>query len=347
MKRTLFALSLLLCLATTGMAQHVKHPGLLFTPDRIRIAKQRVREEPAMAQAWNELSHRADSMLQKKNLGDAEYLSLAYLMTADNRYADGLKSILLNAIKAKTWASDEMLARVPAWHSDLNVAHKAYCSAIAYDAVYDKLSESERKEIAQGLKRLALDPLMDDWVREPTRIHSLNSMGHNWWTSCVGMGGLLALSLQNELPEARKAAATVNHVLPQWFSFGGDVLQHKPRTFDRDGGMYESLNYANFGIQEALLFRLAWMNARPREAMPDIPQLALLPDFFLHVCYPRTGMLYDINLGDSHKNITAESTLMLLYALGIRNDNMLWYFAQVKEGQNRDGYFLNRPMGFL
>lgn len=26
---------------------------------------------------------------------------------------------------------------------------------------------------------------------------------------------------------------------------------------------------------------------------------------------------------------------------------MLWYIEQVRQGQNRDGYFLNRPMGFL
>ena len=39
--------------------------------------------------------------------------------------------------------------------------------------------------------------------------------------------------------------------------------------------------------------------------------------------------------------------MMLLYELGIKNDNMLWYFNQVKEGQSRDGYFRNRPIGFL
>ena len=61
-------------------------------------------------------------------------------------------------------------------------------SAIAYDAVYNELSVSERKKIARGLKRLALDPCLGDWVLEPTRIHSLNSMGHNWWTSCACMG---------------------------------------------------------------------------------------------------------------------------------------------------------------
>ncbi len=59
-----------------------------------------------------------------------------------------------------------------------------------------------------------MDPLLGDWILEPTRIHSLNSMGHNWWTSCTCMGGLLALSLQNELEEARDAVKIINEVLP-------------------------------------------------------------------------------------------------------------------------------------
>ena len=227
------------------------------------------------------------------------------------------------------------------------LAHKAYLSAIAYDAVYNDLSSSERKEIAEGLKRLALDPCLGDWVLEPARIHSLNSMGHNWWTSCACMGGILALSLQNELPEAKQGAEVVYEALPQWFDFAGDVLQQKPKSFDADGGMYESLNYANFGIQEALQFRLAWMNTHPGQKPVQIPQLDKLSDFFVHVCYPRTGILYNMNFGDSHKNVTAESTLMLLYAMGIRNDNMLWYMNQVEQGQHRDGYFIDRPMGFL
>lgn len=155
------------------------------------------------------------------------------------------------------------------------------------------------------------------------------------------------MSLQNELPEAVEGARILNEVLPEWFSFAGDVLQQKPKSFDEAGGMYESLNYANFGIQEALQFRLAWKNMNPGQQQPEIPELKKVASYFMHVCYPRTGMLYSLNFGDSHKNVSAESSLMLLYALGIKDDNMLWYISQVEQGQHRDGYFVNRPMGFL
>src|SRR5699024_1760481 len=75
--------------------------------------------------------------------------------------------------------------------------------------------------------------------------------------------------------------------------------------------------------------------------------LAKFPNYFSQVCYPRTGMLYSLNFGDSHKNVSAESSMMLLYALGLKDPVILWYITQVAQGQNRDGFFLNRPTGFL
>lgn len=161
------------------------------------------------------------------------------------------------------------------------------------------------------------------------------------------MGGILALSLQNELEDAKEGAQAVYDYLPEWFLFAGDVLQHKPKTFDDAGGMYESLNYTNFGIQEALQFYIAWGNINGQKQLPELSHFDKICDYFMHVCYPRTGMLYSLNFGDSHKNVSAESSLMLLYSLGVKDENILWYISQVEQGQHRDGYFLNKPMGFL
>lgn len=335
------------CLSFSLYAQQVKHPALLFTKARVEAAKSRMESDTCMARCWEDILKVADGALKGNNFRRADYLSLAYLMTGDRRYADRLKSILQSLTDAKTWGSEEMLSRKPVWRSDLGLSHKCLMSALAYDAIYETLSGQERKDLAEKLLRLGLEPALGDWVLEPTRIHTLNSMGHNWWTSCVYNAGMLALALQNELPQAREWAATLNEVMPEWFGFAGDVLQNKMKTFDESGGMYESLNYANFGIQEALQYRIAWQNAYPGQKASPVPQLEKLPDYFLQVCYPRTGILYDINFGDSHKNVTAESSMMLLYALGIQRPDMLWYFNQIQDGQHRDGYFRNRPMGFL
>lgn len=320
---------------------------ILYTSSRIAKAKERMVADKVWADAWQTIKSRADKAVANPDVRNSEQLALAFLMTGEDKYADAMKTALLKAAKTKTWGSDEMLARKPVWRADLGLASRALGAAIAYEAIRERLTSAERKEIADGLYRVALEPSLGDWLNEPTRIHTLNSMGHNWWTSCVCMGGILAIALDRDLPQARQWAEDVANAVPQWFDFGGDVLQNKPRSFDLNGGMYESVNYANFGCEEALLFMLAYRNAYPKGKMADIPQLKSLANFFISVCYPRTGMLYSLPFGDSHLNITASNTMLLLEALGLGNSNTRWYLSQLQNKQDRDGYWPDRAISTL
>lgn len=356
MRHLLLSIIVMLCAANT-FAQKMRHPNLLFTQERLAVARQNMKSDTAFAHAWNDLKAKADSKLKHRNIGDLDYLSLVYLMTGDKSYGNRIKEILLNAIKDKAWYNDEMIVRKPAWRGDLGMATKAYMTALGFDAVYNDLTRQERMDIAKGLYRLAMEPLLGDWILEPARIHTFDTMGHNWWTYCVGMGGVLALSLSNELPEAAKAADEVQKAMPQWFAFKGDVLQNKPVTFDRNGGMFESVNYANFGISEALLYLVAHHNVYPDEKIPEIPQLMSIPDFFIHLCYPRTEGMYSVNFGDGNKYVTAENSLMMLLylshaaSLSLGEDrgeaNILWYLSQLKQNQHRESWSRNTPIGFL
>lgn len=344
----LLAVSAIVAVFSLEGVAGIKHPSLLFTPERVSAAKKTVKNDTAMQNAWKHIQAVADKEVSDKpNIMKLEYPALAYLMTGDRKYADPLREVLLQTSKVKSWGNGEMLARKPAWRSELQMAHRSFQLAMAYDAIYDLLTPAERKQIADGLYRLCVEPLLGDWLLEPTRIHSLNSMGHNWWTSCAGMGGILALAISNESEKAREGAEALIEVLPEWFDFAGDVIQHKPKTFDRDGGMYESINYASFGATEALLFRLAWLNSHPGAKLEDIPQMDKLASFFCHVAYPRTGQLHSINFGDSHKNVTGESSMFLAYAMGKENPETLWYATQIEPGQHREGFPRIFPMGFL
>ncbi len=236
-----------------------------------------------------------------------------------------MKSELLRITDDKSWGNAEMLARKPAWNSELKMAEKAYKYAAYFDAVYNDLTRAERKKIAASLKRLALDPLLGDWLNEPTRIHSLNSMGHNWWTSCVCMGGILAMSLSKEYPECRNLADDVAEALPEWFNFEGDVLQGKPKTMDDRGGMYESLNYAVFGVSEALEFLKEYLKFNPQRGKKLLdairPHLERLPAYFAHVSYPRSNGDWNIDFGDSRNTIKSDRCLNLLAELGFKQEN--------------------------
>lgn len=325
----------------------IKHPSLLFTNAKVEQARRMMATDSLQSASWHHIEKTANELLSRNDIMKMEYLALAYQMTGDRKYSDKLRSMLLNISEIKSWANAEMMQRSPQWRSELQMAHRAYQIAVAYDAIYATLSQSDRGKIAKGVYRLAVEPLLGDWLLEPSRIHSLNSMGHNWWTSCVCMGGLLALAISNEMPQAYSGAQRVAEALPEWFDFAGDALQGKSRTFDRGGGMYESINYASFGITEALLFRVAWLNAHPGTKLEDIRQMALLPEFFASVAYPRDGMLYSINFGDSHKNVTGESSMFLAYEMGVKSPVTLWYATQIEQGQHREGFPRIFPMGFL
>ncbi len=345
MKKFVISLALALCVLT-GYAT-IKHPSLLFTPSKVEHARRLIACDSVQAEAWAHIESVANELLNCDDIRRMEYLALAYQMTGDRCYSDKLRSMLLDISEIESWSDTEMMQRTPPWRSELQMAHKAYQIAVAYDAVYNDLSKSERCKIAEGVYRLAVDPLLGDWFLEPTRIHSLNSMGHNWWTSCIGMGGLLALAISNEIPQAYDASRSVVAAFPEWFDFAGDAIQGKAKNFDEGGGMYESINYASFGITEALLLRLAWLNSHPGTELEELPQMSKLPEFFASVAYPRDGMLFSVNFGDSHKNVSGESSLILAYEMGVKNPVILWYLNQIEPGQHREGYPRHVPMGFL
>ena len=71
-------------------------------------------------------------------------------MTDNKEYANIIKEILLKAVEAESWGDMEMMARIPAWRSQLGMAHKSFLSAIGYDAAYNIMSSSEKKRLPKA-----------------------------------------------------------------------------------------------------------------------------------------------------------------------------------------------------
>lgn len=94
MKRIYVCLLIFLCF-TFVQAQKIKHPALLYTPERIQQMKLRITNDPQMAEAWMSIKQVADEQLQKKNLNQVDYLALTYLMTDEKKYANLNSATLL------------------------------------------------------------------------------------------------------------------------------------------------------------------------------------------------------------------------------------------------------------
>jgi oligo-alginate lyase len=350
-KRLFICFSFLLLISTnTSSAQPklLKHPYLIFTSNRVADLKQRIATDTFIDNHWKQIVAEADAVLEKSDAKlRLEQLSIVYAVTQKEVYAKKIKETLIKLCTMPAWSYDEMVARKPVWHSDLRSAHNCWLVAVAYDVVYDYLTKDEKYTIANGLTELGIKPALGDWLFPETRIHALNSMGHNWWSSCVGMAGIAALSVVNEIPQAANWADEVSAGLEEWFKFSGDVLQNKPRTFDKNGSMYESVGYANFGTTQFLLFRLAYCTAFPNQKMPEVNGVEKNADWFAHVAYPKEQELWSLNFGDGSPFTSAESVMKLLIALGNKNANLLWYINQVKTKQHHEGWPSNSPLGLL
>lgn len=317
-----------------------EHPYLLYNPDATEKLKNELRTDMAKQAAWKTFLADADRSLDR--------LALVYRVTGHSKYAEKVKQRLLDMADAPSDQvyQNETSRKDPPWISSLPTAGQNYQMAVAYDAIYDALSAEERKEIAQIIRRVGIEPTLHDWLDEKTRFHTINSMGHNYWIACSGMMGIAAMAVSSEIPEAEQWVSMAEQAADEWINFQGDRFQNKMPNFEH-GLYYESVNYANFGLQEFLLFRLAQMQYRGERSSTD-PDLSLIGDYFVNVCYPSaTPGLRSLWFGDSGTYTNGEAPCKLVWALGYHNPNILWYLSRIEDGQAKESMPASSPLGLL
>ena len=349
--KVFYLITLWLFSCTTSFAQDMTtgrikaHPYLFYTAERVQHVKERMRTDTMMSRAWNEIKNNVESAIAGGKGGKIEDFSFAYRMTGDKKYAEAAKKLLLQLARRAAW--DGMDDRTPRWNAGLATGHTDFLAAIAFDAIYDYLTKEERLQIAEDIVKLGIQPAIGDWISTDTRLHSLNSMGHNWWSAIVHEAGIASLAVMSEIPEAKGWARDVLNSSTEWFAFSGSVLENKIPTFDRDGGFYESVSYANYGVSEYLLFRLAWTNAFSSIKMPYDAILEKTMDWFINASYPNNEGLMSLNFGDSSPFANGDKPVKLMIALGFSKERYYWYLRQTSKGLFREDMSVNTPMGLM
>ncbi len=335
--------------ATEGPILAGSHPYLYFTAAQVAKLQARLPQEKSSSDAWDAIRARADAALGKAGAGsdEIEPLALTFRMTRDKRYADRLRDLLLREVRRANWGEADLLHRDPVWHAGLGLARTLYTVALGYDSVADALTATERSEISHGIVELGVLPTLNDWVLGDKRIHSLDTMGHNWWSACVFVAGIGALAVLDDEPRARGWLERISAGSVEWFDYAGSILENKPATFDPAGGFYESVNYASFAMSQYLLFRLAWTNALGGPPPPAIPSLEHTGDFFLNASYPNTGPMMTLNFGDGNLHVDGSRPVALLWANGFRKPEYAWYLNETKKLSYREGLDRSTPLGLL
>lgn len=147
----------------------------------------------------------------------------------------------------------------PKWNSDLSTAEIGVNLALALHL--DVSGRLDHPQMEAFLRRKCLEPILADWIDHDTRLHSLNTMGHNWWAVIVGGAGIMALTLgENAL------ADRIAGLLYEWFHFEGRDLSRKRPNFGPEGDFVECFHYADYGLVHPVVFSLMYpsFNLVPR-----------------------------------------------------------------------------------
>jgi len=189
--------------------------------------------------------------------------AFGYQLTGDSRYAAMARTQLLTYAGWSTWAYGESTP-------DLNEAHMLLGNSIAYDWVYETLSDADRAIVASKIgveaQRVAAAMPTAWWLDEYLQ-------NHNWIdTGALGMAGL---ALRGE--DARAAS---------WLSLAQANLEKLKVTIGQipDGTWHEGLPYEGYGLAYALPFWQAM-----RRAGSDYTDIGLLRgygSFFLYAGIP-------------------------------------------------------------
>ena len=256
-------------------------------------------------------------------------LGLLYHLTGEEKYAAKLREALLYYGNYARWAGPGLAARVPPWHSVLETTNFSLGYSAGYDALHGFLSETDRQTIAGIMLRLAVEPILNDWILPGKRIHSLDSMGHNWWGVCVAGAGMCALALLGDDSRAQTWIDAVDAGYLQWFRYAGNVLHNRMCTFERTGPSYEGVGYTNYGVSQYLHYRFAWQNIFPDRKWPRIEPLEHISSYFLQTLYPTSSGFLTVDFEDSGLEADSSVTLLLLIACGLATPDAARYLALV------------------
>jgi hypothetical protein len=318
------------------------HPYLFFTADDIARLKDRIEKDKPAEEAWSKILAGATRAVEQLDAGSGrggdrgmgggmEQLCLAYRMSGDKKFAERIKQLLQDQMQRPDFSEAYLLERDPPWHSGLQTGGACYNFAIGFDCIHDLLSSEESKTFANALVEKGINLILQDWVLGNQRIHSLDTMGHNWWSVCVFNAGIASIAILDEEPRALQWVERIGAGSVEWLTYAGSALETKPRNIDREGGFYESVGYSDLGISNFLRFRLAWNNAFRSPKAPDVPVIEKFGDFFCNTSYFNNGRVVSLFFGDGSLTSNGRRSVSMAWANGMHKNRYLWYLNQFKQ----------------
>jgi hypothetical protein len=346
------------------------HPQFMIDRQQIEDIRTRMAEDETLCARVQSLTSRRDACLQESFLTE-EYansvysqhgnyyeiggqlhrlvsvLGACFVLHDDEQAAARLRDAMLYVASFAVWTGPQNKDRDVPWLSDLSTTRIAVELAFGYDLIYDTLTKEERDTIARAILDKGVMPLLCDWVLPDRRIHALDSMGHNWWSVCIGLAGAAFLPVSDYLPKERfdELIGLIEEALIDFLNYPGCTLFNKVPNYDEQGLFYESVGYFCYGTSE--LLRYIWHAERYlgrrdalRAALPDG-----LAEAILSFAYPYTQdgatKIGFLNYGDSAYTANIMPMVRWLRLLGYDSPALAAYASVA--GQEEDILTLTMP----
>ncbi len=158
---------------------------------------------------------------------------LVYLLTGEEKYAERAWREIENMVNAKSWASHI---------SFLHTGAMLFTTSLAYDWFYDYFNEDQKKQIADGIKRLGLMEAFKGYSSQfggPSYIRQYT----NWAAVCNGPIMEACLSIGDREDSIDFCA--------QMFQSASLAFEYIFKGFAPDGAWMESFSYGNYALQYA------------------------------------------------------------------------------------------------
>lgn len=301
---------------------HLQHPYLYFKKEDIPAIREKLFGKHKAT--WDIILERADTAFNYRNWNEYDTLesadnawgminlcnevahnqilhcSFVWLMTGEEKYGAKARELILRLLEMGIWCGPKFMNPkefYPVWLATLENAMLSRHVAVSYDMLYDYLDEDDRRVIREGLLRLGVLPCLQSWA-EPSTIRYIprhQMSAGNWWSVCNGGGGVAALALITEIPEAQKWVKMFADAQRDFLTYpGGDIFnidlkaghggQNVLKTdpnWGEDGGYIESIGYSHY----ALLFSTYFMEALKNTTGEDLgsyvnPKLLDQPLYF-------------------------------------------------------------------
>ena len=299
------------------------HPSLYYTVKDLQSVKDRIAVDGEFAARYESIKAMGEELLTQHWLTEeecnsvfsqhgryyepgrmletmAEIFPLMTFVTGDEKYFAFAKEKLLYYADFAVWTGPENGNRRTPWHAELATTHFLNGYSQLFDAYYDSFTEDERELIAKAMIEKGIDPLYADWVNPSRRVHALDSMGHNWWSVCIGYCGIGVITLFDRLPDAAEKLTRIAKAMESFCTYEGHPLLNKIPNFDSKGMFYESAGYFSYGVGELLNFRLVLH--RLTDYQLQTPVLDKVGDAVLSMVYPvkDADPIRLVNFGDSN-----------------------------------------------